>query len=90
MEPLTWSELKQLVGKPVWIKKTYLKKGKWVVIWFFDSLKTENNIFEWFCTTDDNSFRKEQQGELWQAYKQEVLNLPTKPYIPPVIIINGK
>lgn len=64
MEPFNWEELKQLMGKPIWIKKTYWENGKWVIIWFFDNLKTKNSIFEWFCTTDGDSFRKEYQGIL--------------------------
>ena len=86
MESLSWEELKQLIGKPVWIKKSYWKNGKWVVIWFFDKFKYKNIEDETLYTTDDDNFRKEDQGIRWQAYRQEIEGLPIIPYTFPIII----
>lgn len=68
--PLTWDELKQMLGKPVWIEVKNLSIGTcpywkdWYIIKSFsnDEFMYCNDGFEWV---------KEMQGRLWQAYRKE-------------------
>ena len=68
--PLTWSELKQMKGRPVWIEAESLSIGvspywkDWYIIKSFsnDEFMYCNDGFEW---------GKELQGRLWQAYRKE-------------------
>ena len=69
--PLTWDELKEMVGKPVWIQWTVMgvwAYGNWNLIQGAD----EDRI--WFVDKDGDVFdelEKEDQGHLWQAYRKE-------------------
>ena len=69
--PLTWDELKEMVGKPVWIQWTVMgvwAYGNWNLIQDAD----EDRI--WFVDKDGDVFdelEKEDQGHLWQAYRKE-------------------
>ena len=68
--PLTWNELKQMEGKPVWVEAESLSVGvspywkDWYIIKSFsnDEFMYCNDGFEW---------AKEMQGRLWQAYRKE-------------------
>jgi len=68
--PLTWDELKQMEGKPVWIESESISVGvspywnDWYIIKSFsnDEFMYCNDGFEW---------AKEMQGRLWQAYGKE-------------------
>lgn len=68
--PLTWDELKQMEGKPVWVEAESLSVGvspywkDWYIIKSFsnDEFMYCNDGFEW---------AKEMQGRLWQAYRKE-------------------
>lgn len=68
--PLSWDELKQMEGKPVWIEAESLSVGvspywkNWHIIKSFsnDEFMYCNDGFEW---------AKEMQGRLWQAYRKE-------------------
>ena len=60
-DPLTWDELKQMEGKPVWVERE--KKGRWNII----REVTDNHvIFEIGL-----AYHKCWQGDLWQAYRKE-------------------
>lgn len=68
--PLTWDELKQMTGKPVWLQWTV--KGEWhhgdwnlVNAQFGDSV--------WLVDSNGEEFDllKEVQGAMWQAYRKE-------------------
>lgn len=69
-DPLTWDELKQMKGKPVWVEAESLSVGvspywkDWYIIKSFsnDEFMYCNDGFEW---------AKEMQGRLWQAYRKE-------------------
>ena len=68
--PLTWDELKQMEGKPVWVEAESLSVGvspywkDWYIIKSFsdDEFMRCNDWYEW---------AKEMQGRLWQAYRKE-------------------
>lgn len=60
--PLTWDELRQMKGKPVWVEE----KGM-LSIWIIIGDVTEN----WLYSTDCNTYRHEDQGKIWQAYRKE-------------------
>lgn len=68
--PLTWDELKQMKGKPIWIDAESLSIGAspywkdWYIIESFS-----NNEFM-YCN-DGFEWAKEMQGRLWQAYRKE-------------------
>ena len=65
--PLTWEELKQMEGKPVWIE---LLKGKWKgwdVIGGFD----EDDFGVAMVTVRGDDYYKADLGKTWQAYRKE-------------------
>ena len=65
---LTWSELKQMEGKPVWIVPEE-EKGYWFVIEFFN-----NNPYyggDRVCFTNDVMLNRCDLGKTWQAYRKE-------------------
>ena len=59
---LTWDELKQMEGMPVWVEE----KGM-LSIWIIIRDVTEN----WLYSTDCNAYRHEEYGKIWQAYLKE-------------------
>ena len=54
---LTWDELKQMEGKPVWVEES-AENGLWWTYWIIWSEK-------------ESSLSYETYGEKWQAYKKE-------------------
>lgn len=68
--PLTWDELRQMEGKPVWIEAESLSIGvspywnDWYIIKSFSN-------DEFMCCNDGFEWAKERQGRLWQAYRKE-------------------
>lgn len=65
---LTWDELKQMKGKPVWIEDTYCKFYGWEIV---ERLGTNKWMTGEFLETNGGLYRKENQGESWQAYRKE-------------------
>lgn len=66
-DPLTWDELTQMEGKPVWVE---LLKGKWKgwdVIGGFD----EDDFGVAMVTVRGDDYYKADLGKTWQAYKKE-------------------
>ena len=63
--PLTWNELKEMEGKPVWVK--YRCFDAWMLITdvIMDSL--------WLVNTEGEELGlpKEDMGKTWQAYRKE-------------------
>ena len=59
---LTWNELRQMEGKPVWVEE----KGM-LSIWIIIRDVTGN----WLYSTDCNAYRHEDCGKIWQAYGKE-------------------
>lgn len=72
--PLSWGELKQMEGKPVWVEADDGKYKRWFIV---------GNFFSWFEKEDFdahvNLYRsdgamemsKETFGSYWQAYREE-------------------
>ena len=66
-QPLTWQEIQQMEGKPVWVEQCNGDTKGWLLI-----LRTNFDIIN--CTTKHgNSFYlyKSSYGERWQAYRKE-------------------
>ena len=68
--PLTWDELKQMEGKPVWIEvdnhlpgRKRTKYKNWEVI----DMIAEDLIL----VKGDYSYQKDEFGDVWQAYRKE-------------------
>lgn len=67
-EPLSWDELKAMVGKPVWVE--LLGKGKWKgwdVIGGFD----DDDFGFAMCTVRGDDYYLADLGKTWQAYRKE-------------------
>ena len=67
-DPLTWDELKQMEGKPVWIE--LLGNGQWKgwdVIAGFD----EDDFGVAMVTVHNDDYYKLDLGKTWQAYRKE-------------------
>lgn len=67
-EPLTWSELKQMEGKPVWVETRCGKYATWGIVDHFDV--SEYGIARMFLR-GDGYLEKQEQGDVWQAYRKE-------------------
>lgn len=66
-DPLSWDELKQMEGKPVWVE---LLKGKWKgwdVIGGFD----EDDFGVAMVTVRGDDYYKADLCKTWQAYRKE-------------------
>ena len=73
-DPLTWSELQQMEGKPVWIEGEHgciWDQKSWVLI----RLDKENDDLIICVGTDNGHYAfaigKEDYGTDWQAYRKE-------------------
>ena len=67
-DPLTWDELKQMEGKPVWIEeKGYYQTWEYwsLVYWMNDDELTLWN------ENGRTTYSKNEQGTVWQAYRKE-------------------
>ena len=66
--PLTWDELKQMKGKPIWIKLLGNDHWKgWDVIAGFD----EDDFGVAMVTVHNDDYYKLDLGKRWQAYRKE-------------------
>jgi hypothetical protein len=65
--PLTWDELKQMRGKPVWVvEEEYQTWEYWsLVYWMKDDELTLLN------ENGQTTYSKNEQGTVWQAYRKE-------------------
>lgn len=66
--PLTWDELKQKIGQPVWLETNfadYNKYGRWAIIEGFDTTKYN---FEYIIFKGDSILNKEYINVDWKAY----------------------
>ena len=61
-DPLTWEELLEMEGKPVWVEEKDMP-STWIIIWDV----TEN----WLYPTGCDAYRHEEFGKTWQAYRKE-------------------
>ena len=64
--PLTWSELKQMEGKPVWVEDSN-DRGEWVL------LSGTEDEYLYFVYRDCVEYKiyRDEQGKRWQAYRKE-------------------
>ena len=72
--PLTWDELKQIEGKPVWIEGDLINSHWDIVRGFgyrenFDEVDYENEVVSFYRETWD--FCEKELGKTWQAYRKE-------------------
>ena len=69
--PLTWDELKQMEGKPVWVEygKDFCMKS-WGVIFSFTG-RTIDDSWMHLEGGYPNMFLKADLGKTWQAYRKE-------------------
>lgn len=70
-EPLSWDELKQMEGKPVWIDGSVCSSGFWAIVDGFGESGGADYVF--LC---GNQFWKEDMkddddGLSWRAYRKE-------------------
>ena len=65
--PLTWDELKTMIGKPIWVEYEGYAPD-WEVIEYIGNTKWKwGEVIE----THLSILHKENQGKEWQAYKKE-------------------
>lgn len=63
--PLTWDELEQMEGKPVWIQEG--DYGYWIII---DNFSITSYGYHWLNSVE-GCLEKEYMGISWQAYRKE-------------------
>ncbi len=66
MIPLTWDELKQMVGKPVWVE--YFGANRWIIPQEF---RFDIAGREYLLAQDGGMIFRFQQHDVWQAYRKE-------------------
>lgn len=64
--PLTWDELTQMEGKPVWVEHVYYKKWLIVKDVYEETIVLDGNGFYTQYFSDDN-----EKETRWQAYRKE-------------------
>lgn len=65
--PLSWDELKQMEGKPVWVE--YISEKRWIVIKEF---RESISGMEYLVSTDNGLFFPQRMDDkTWQAYRKE-------------------
>ena len=70
-KPLTWDELKQMEGKPVWVEHEGYTPG-WEIVENNGAVRGSAGDFTGrFVETNMSILRKEEQGITWQAYRKE-------------------
>ena len=72
-EPLTWDELRQMEGKPVWIDSVPLVR-RWVIIKKFHPIGGNKNLFDMEVEDGAHFLRKNMKRDdpaWWQAYRKE-------------------
>ena len=66
-EPLTWEELRQMEGKPIWLE---LLKGSWKG-WDVVGGFTDDDFGEAMVTVRGDDYYFADLGKTWQAYRKE-------------------
>ena len=64
--PLTWDELKQMVGKPVWLEDSN-QQGEWVLL----SGMEDDVLYFVYRTCNEYKIYRKEHGTLWKAYRKE-------------------
>ena len=72
---LTWEQLKQMEGKPVWVEEQYALSKDWHGAWHIVDMLHDGEFWDEeekeLLTTDEDRFRKDGLGKTWQAYRKE-------------------
>ena len=71
--PLTWDELREMEGKPVWIDSIPLVR-RWVIIKKFHPIGGNKNLFDMEVEDGAHFLRKNMRRDdpaWWQAYRKE-------------------
>ena len=74
--PLSWDELRQMEGKPVWIDSVPLVR-RWVIIKKFHPIGGNKNLFDMEVEDGGHFLRKNMRRDdpaWWQAYRKERKN----------------
>ena len=66
--PLTWDELKNMGGKPVWIENDYSRFYGWEMV---EKLGRNKWLTGEILKTSGGFYRKEDQGKTWNVYRKE-------------------
>lgn len=72
-EPLTWDELREMKGKPVWIDSVPLVR-RWVIIKKFHPIGGNKKLFDMEVEDGAHFLRKNMRRDdpaWWQAYRKE-------------------
>ena len=72
-EPLSWDELKNMVGKPVWIEEKSSFLNEWLEQWEVIRSVWDDECDEdaYIVMTDDEFRYKDKYGKKWRAYRKE-------------------
>ena len=76
-DPLTWEQLKQMEGKPVWVEYDRSIRNKWGckrwhVIRWIQTVTFDGKDHYWMRVDEDGIyFDKDEQGKTWLAYRKE-------------------
>lgn len=65
--PLTWDELRQMEGKPVWVEYITLRTKGWVLVDYIDNDRIDLTV----PAAMQLSVFEHQIGKTWQAYWRE-------------------
>ena len=65
--PLTWDELKQMEGKPVWVEDAF-ENGEWYII---ERVTWSGLMITHDRWGDESEFKVKDIGDVWQAYRKE-------------------
>ena len=70
---LTWDELRQMEGKPVWVEEKYSFSDEWHGQWEVISSVLDDEYYDapTLSMTNEEYRHKEDMGKLWQAYRKE-------------------
>lgn len=69
--PLKWDELKQHLGKPVWLEIPLRYIGRWDIVRHIGSIYEGEDKDEWMWFYAEDMKSKTQYGISWQAYRKE-------------------
>lgn len=73
-DPLSWNELKQMKGKPVWVEANDGQYKGWVIVGKFYSLLEKEDLdahVDLYYFGRSMEYSKEMYGYYWQAYRKE-------------------
>ncbi len=70
-EPLSWDELRQMEGKPVWVEGSAFAYGFWAIPYCFENSGGNEYVFMWGDQYWREEMRDADDGISWQAYRKE-------------------